>query len=108
MATIEAKTIDLGSAGASTRLSTLKGRYRKITYRALATNAKVIYIGTTGIDATASPPTGFPIEPGEDFTVDLAGLFQDTGLPESSALNAVYGSAVNANDDVAFIAIMIG
>ena len=108
MAVIEAKTVDLGSAGASTQLSALVGRYKKITYRALATNAGLIYIGTIGIDATASPPTGFPIEPGEDVVVDLGGLVQDTGLPESAALNAAYGSAVNANDDVSFIAIMKG
>lgn len=108
MATIEAKTIDAGNAGASTQLSTLAVRYKKITYRGLATNKGVVYIGTTGINASSDPPTGFPVEPGEDVTVDLAGLVQASNLPESAALDAVYVSPVNANDDIAFIAILTG
>ena len=109
MAKIVYDTKDLSTAGTAVQLSTLAGRYRKITYRAAVTNLGIVYIGNSDVDASTSPPTaGFPIEPGEDVTVDLGGLFQDNGLPESAALNLVYGDSTVATDDVSFVAVMIG
>ena len=104
MAHIVSDTIDLGNPGTAVQLSSLKNRCLAIRVKGLVTNAAEVYIGPSTVDASTSPPTGYPIEAGE--WEDLNPSLVVGGEAHSIPLNEIFADALTANDDISFIALV--
>ena len=95
---LQTGVITVATAGTAVVADNTANRVYEITFKALAGNSGLVYIGTSTVSASA----GFELSAGQEKVL----LFKNFG--GSIPLNLFYANAATDNDKVAWVAILEG
>ena len=95
---VQTGVITVATAGTAVVADNTANRVYEITFKALAGNSGLVYIGTSTVSASA----GFELSAGQEKVL----LFKNFG--GSIPLNLFYANAATDNDKVAWVAILEG
>ena len=95
---VQTGVITVATAGTAVVTDNAANRVYEITFKALAGNSGLVYVGTD----TVSDATGFELSPGQEKTLSLK------TFGGSIPLNLFYANAATNNDKVSWIAILEG
>ena len=95
---VQTGVLTVSTAGTAVVSDNTANRVYEITFKALAGNSGLVYVGTD----TVSAATGFELSAGQEKTLSLK------TFGGSIPLNLFYANAATNNDKVAWVAILEG